>query len=265
MSAPISSARVSAMQGANAPGAREWGTRVGHASGDPCSGTLVLACAGLLDHRRAAANWKYHDAIDERFARVALRRSEFGADPRRPTASGATATAGLMLHLIVSAHGPDFVAAIAARMIYNALRDGAAAQRMSVEARHGVHNVPVAAAVRLMRETLDECSTPTAIADEIGISTRQLERLFRTDLKVSSNRYATTRRLEQGRNLQLQTELSGAQIALARGNGLATHFLRAFPAHYGGAATAACGLPGHLPKDPTAAGDSGAPDGLTRA
>ncbi len=219
---------------------RARGTRVGGL----CSGALVLAHAGLLDGRSAAVHWEFHDAFEEQFPRIELRRSVFVADERHPTASGGTATADLMLHLIARAHGADLATAIADQMVYNAVRDGAAAQRMSVQARHGVRNAHIAAAVRLMRDNLDEPLTPSAIAEEIGISTRQLERLFRNHLKVSPKRYATTLRLERGRNLLLQTELSVTEIALACGYGSTTHFSRAFRAHYGYAPTAARGLPG---------------------
>ena len=90
-----------------------------------------------------------------------------------------------------------------------------------------------------MRETLDERNSPSAIAGERGTSIRQLERLFRNRLKVSPKRHATTLGLERGRNLLLQTEPSVTEIALACGYGSATHFSRAFRAHYGYAPTAA--------------------------
>ncbi len=223
--------------------------------GGLCSGALVLAHAGLLDGDLAAVHWEYHDAFEEQFPQIALRRSVFVADGRHPTASGGTATADLMLHLIAGAHGADLATGIADQMVYNAVRDGTAAQRISVQARHGVRNAHIAAAVRLMRTTLDEPLTPAEIADRIGISTRQLERLFRNHLKVSPKRYATTLRLERGRNLLLQTELSVTEIALACGYGTATHFSRAYRAHYGHAPTAARGLrppPGAAARPPAA-------------
>jgi len=230
--------------------------------GGLCSGALVLAHAGLLDGGPAAVHWEFHDAFEEQFPGIDLKRSVFVAETRHPTASGGTATADLMLHLITAAHGADLATAIADQMVYNAVRDGTAAQRISVQARHGVRNAHIAAAVRLMRATLDEPLTPAEIADQIGISTRQLERLFRNHLKVSPKRYATTLRLERGRNLLLQTELSVTEIALACGYGTATHFSRAFRAHYGYAPSAARGLPAppaSPPEGPTPA------DGLTGA
>lgn len=219
---------------------RARGTRIGGL----CSGALVLAKASLLDGRAAAVHWEYHDGFEEQFPDVDLKRSVFVADDRHPTASGGTATADLMLHLIASAHGSDLATAIADQMVYNAVRDGAAAQRISVQARHGVRNSHIAAAVRLMRDNVEDPMSPAEIAAEIGISTRQLERLFRNHLKVSPKRYSTTLRLERGRNLLLQTEMPVSEIAIACGFGTASHFTRAFRTHYGCAPTAVRGLTG---------------------
>ena len=57
------------------------------------------------------------------------------------------------------------------------VRDAGGAQRLSVQARHGMRNAHVSEAIRMMSEATEEALSPSAIARRLGISTRQLERL----------------------------------------------------------------------------------------
>ena len=75
---------------------RARGTQIGAL----CSGAYVLAKAGFLDGMQAAIHWDYHDSFMEAFPEVNLVRNVFVADEKHVTASGGTATADLMLHLI---------------------------------------------------------------------------------------------------------------------------------------------------------------------
>lgn len=198
-----------------------------------CSGAMILARAGLLDGEPATVHWQFHDGFEEAFPRVELRRSVFACDGRFPTASGGTATADLMLHLIGEAHGPDLAMEIADQMVYNAVRDAGGAQRLSVQARHGMRNAHVSEAIRMMGAATDEPLPPSEIARRLGISTRQLERLFHRHLGCSPKKYATDIRLNKARNLLLQTETSITEIAQACGFGSSSHFSRVYRARYG--------------------------------
>ena len=208
---------------------RARGTRIGAL----CSGALILARAGLLDGEPAAIHWQFHDGFAEAFPEVELRRTVFAADGRFPTASGGTATADLMLHLIGEAHGPDLAMEIADQMVYNAVRDAGGAQRLSVQARHGMRNAHVSEAIRMMGEATEDAMSPSAIARRLGISTRQLERLFHRHLRCSPKKYATDIRLNKARNLLLQTEISITEIAQACGFGSSSHFSRVYRERYG--------------------------------
>lgn len=208
---------------------RARGTRLGAL----CSAAFVLARAGLLDGRRATVHWQFHDGFEENFPEVHLHRSVFVADGKYPTASGGTATADLMLHLIARKHGEDLSVAVADQMVYNAARSGDAAQRFSVQSRFGMRNAHVTEAVRLMTETTEEPLSPAEIADHLNISTRQLERLFKRYMKCSPKKFATDMRLERARNLLLQTEISITEVAHACGFASTGHFSRVYRTRYG--------------------------------
>ncbi len=204
--------------------ARTTGARVGAL----CSGAWILAEAGLLDGMKAAIHWEYHDAFTERFPEVTLVRSVFVADAKHITASGGTATADLMLHLIEQDHGYDLSVAVSDMMVYASVREGDAEQRVSFQSRFGMRNPHVAKAVSMMRERLEDPVPPMVIAQELGISVRQMERLFGRYFNTSPSRYYMELRLDRARNLLIQTEMSISEIAVASGFHSVGHFARLY-------------------------------------
>ena len=198
-----------------------------------CFGAWVLAEAGMLNGMKAAIHWEYHDGFMETFPEVNLVRNVFVADARHVTASGGTATADLMLHLIGADHGADLAAAVADQMVYTAAREATAEQRVSVQSRNGMRNPHLVRAIARMRETIDAPLSPAAIAQEIGLSVRQLERVFGKYLNTSPKKYFMDLRLERARNLLIQTEGSITDIAMACGFESPGHFARVYRAAHG--------------------------------
>ena len=208
---------------------RARGTQIGAI----CSGAYVLAKAGLLEDRRAAVHWSFHDSFQENFPNVDLCRNVFVADETFVTASGGTAAADLMLHLIGETHGIDLAIAVADMMVYSGVRPAEASQQISVQARYGIRNPHIAEAIRLLNDSAPFYLPTSEIARRIGISTRQLERLFQKHLKVSPKKFAINQKLTKARNLLLQTEQSVSEIALACGYESASHFIRTYQGRFG--------------------------------
>lgn len=205
----------------------------GRKIGALCSGAWILAELGFLNGKKAAIHWEYHDAFMEKFPDVNLVRNVFVADEKHLTASGGTATADLMLHLIERDHGADLSQAVADQMVYTSVREATAEQRVSLQSRNGMRNTHLAKAIQRMHETIDAPISPSRIAEEIGISTRQLERLFGKYLNTSPKKYYMEMRLERARKLLVQTESSVIDIAMACGFESAGHFSRVYKATYG--------------------------------
>lgn len=197
-------------------------------AGGLCSATWILAEAGFLDGMRVATHWDYHDAFVERFPQVELVRNVFVADEPHVTAASGAATADLMLHLIQADHGYDLSVAVSDMMLYASAREATAEQKISLQSRVGRRNPHVARAVQIMREQLEEPVPPTVIARQLGISVRQLERLFGQHFATSPKRYYMELRLDRARKLLLQTEMSVSEIAFACGFQTVGHFTRAY-------------------------------------
>lgn len=201
--------------------------------GGICSGAYFLAKAGLLAGKEAAIHWAYHDAFLERFPTVSLTRSLFVADATHPTCSGGTATVDLLLHMILKDHGRDLAIAIAEQLVCSGMRDGTSPQRFSAQLRHGVRNKLLGKAIALMNEYIETPITSHEIAEELGISCRQLERIFAKHLNTAPMRYWLALRLNRARNLLLQSEASISEIAVACGFNSASHFSKVFRTRFG--------------------------------
>ena len=198
-----------------------------------CSGAYVLAKAGFLDGVETAVHWAWHDLFLEQFPNVRLVRNVFVSREKIITASGGTAAADLMLHLIGKSHGQDLATEVADQMVYNAVREGTAAQRVSIQSRHGMRNEHLKRAIAIMEASLETPMSPSLIAEDLGISTRQLERLFARYLNSTPKHYFIELRLNRARNLLVQSEQSATEIAMACGFQSTSHFSKVYRAHFG--------------------------------
>jgi transcriptional regulator GlxA family with amidase domain len=198
-----------------------------------CSGAYVLAEAGFLEERKAAVHWEYHDVFAERFPSVNLTKSVFVADEKFVTASGGAAVADLMLHMIARDHGKDLAAAVADQMVYNAVREGSATQKVSIRSRYGLRNSRLGEAIRLIEDNVEAPLSSPEIADRLGVSTRQLERMFERYMNTSPKRYIMELRLHRARNLIVQSDQAITEIAMACGFTSTSHFSKVYREHFG--------------------------------
>ncbi|MEO1316293.1 MAG: helix-turn-helix domain-containing protein, partial [Pseudomonadota bacterium] len=83
-----------------------------------------------------------------------------------------------------------------------------------------------------MEQSTEEPISPAELARDVGMSTRQLERLFRRYLNRSPKRYYMELRLEKARSLLLQTNMSVINVALACGFTSPSHFSKCYRAHF---------------------------------
>ena len=207
--------------------------RAGVRLGAVGAGAWALARAGLLDGRRCTVHWEDRDRFAEAFPSVDVLEQLYVADRDLITAAGGAAAADLMLRLIADAHGPDLAAGVAEQMLLAGRREAGVRQRAgdppsALGARHPV----VARVTALMQERLADPLPAPALAEAVGLSTRQLERLFRRHLDVSPKRHYLTLRLERARRMLLQSPLPVAEISAACGFASPAHFSKCYRAHF---------------------------------
>lgn len=206
--------------------------RKGMLLGGLCTASYALAKAGLLDGKRATIHWENQDSFAEEFEEVNLTKSVFVVDGNRFSTAGGIASIDLMLKLIADDHGEDTANLVADQFIYSAIRTDQDTQRLSVPTRIGVRHPKLSRVIQMMESHIEEPISPSVLARDVGMSTRQLERLFRRYLSRSPKRYYMELRLSKARNLLMQTDMSVINVALACGFASPSHFSKCYRAHY---------------------------------
>ncbi|MEL6620218.1 MAG: GlxA family transcriptional regulator [Pseudomonadota bacterium] len=197
-----------------------------------CTAAFSLAKAGLLDGKKATIHWENQDSFAEEFQEVELTKSVFVIDEKRLTTAGGTSSIDLMLKIIADDHGEELANAVADQLIYSAIRTDQDTQRLSVPTRIGVRHPKLSQVIQIMEQNIEEPISPSILAKDVGMSTRQLERLFRRYLNRSPKRYYMELRLQKARNLLMQTDMSVINVALACGFASPSHFSKCYRAHY---------------------------------
>ncbi len=200
------------------------GCRVGAISG----GTFILADAGLLTDRQCTVHWEYQALFAERYPDLRHRQDLYVVDREVFTCSGGTAALDMMLHFLREQWGPELALAVAEQFLHPRIREQHDEQRMQLHTRYDVHDPKLVEVIRLMESTIDGPLYIQAIAARVGLSPRQVERLFRQHIGEAPGPFYLRLRLERGRNLLTQTLQSIQEIALACGFGSTSHFAHAY-------------------------------------
>jgi len=206
--------------------------RQGIQLGAVCTGSHVLAKAGLLDGYRCTIHWENLDSFTEAFPEIEVSTDLFEIDRGRFTCCGGTAALDLMLHLIGRRHGAALATSVSEQCILERIRDEDDAQRMPVSARLKVNHPKLVASIGLMESNLEQPLSQDELAKRIGLSRRQLERLFRRYLRKAPARHYLELRLQRARLLLLQSTLSIIDVALACGFVSASHFSKCYRQAY---------------------------------
>ncbi len=208
-----------------------------------CTGSYILARAGLLDGYRCTIHWENLAAFVEDFPDIEISSELFEIDRNRFTCSGGTAAIDLMLNMIARQHGYELAVGVADQFLHERIRDHRDHQRMSLPARLGVQHPKLLKVIELMEQNLEEPLSRNGLAVTAGLSTRQLERLFRKYLNRSPARYYLELRLNKARLLLLQTNMSIIDVALACGFVSASHFSKCYRDFFGRTPRQERGLP----------------------
>ena len=199
-----------------------------------CTGTHFLAAAGLLDGYRCAIHWENLSSLRELFPKVEVSSRLFVIDRDRYTCSGGVSSIDLMLTLVADAHGQRLAGDISEQFILDRIRTEEDAQRTPLHYLIGAgQNETLVDAVTLMEANIEEPLGLGELAGYVGVSRRQLERLFHQHLACTPSRYYLDLRLHRGRMLLLQTGLKIADVASRCGFSSAARFGKSYVEKYG--------------------------------
>lgn len=198
-----------------------------------CTGTFLLAAAGVLDGRRATTHWTYAPLLAQSYPRVTVDPDVLYIDDGQVLTSAGTAAAiDLCLHIIRNDHGAHVARDIARQMVVAPHRDGGQAQFVvtpvpdSTSDRDGV-----ARAMEYAIAHLHEDLGLTELASHAYMSARNFSRRFRDVTGTTPVRWLNQQRLSRVRELLEQTDLSIERIAAETGFNSAVTLRQRFAQH----------------------------------
>ena len=171
------------------------------------NGSLALAEAGLLDQHAAAVHWDNLAGFQELFPKIRIAQSLFSFSNNRATCAGAAAILDMMIAWIAQHADAQTSAEVARHLLLTTRRDDPAANQDAVVAR-----------VRaLMQANVDDPLSCEEIANQSGLSLRQLERRFKQQLGQTLHSEYMLVRVEKAHQYLQQTALSVTEVAALTG------------------------------------------------
>lgn len=201
--------------------------------GGLCTGSYLLAKAGLLDGYRATIHWWNIANLRDEFPTTIVSNHLFEVDRDRFTCSGGSAAMDMMLFLIGKQHGMTLASSISEQFVCERIRTHEDPQRIPLQARIGTGQPKLIEAVQLMEANIGEPLSPDDIAYHVGVSRRHLERLFKRNLDTVPSRYYLELRLNHARQLLTQSDKPIVQVGLECGFSSAPHFSTAYKGFFG--------------------------------
>jgi len=198
-----------------------------------CFGTHVLACAGLLDGRRATTHWELADEIARRFPKVVMNPDVlYVQDGNVLTSAGTAASLDACLHVLRQRLGATVANRAARRLVVAPHREGGQAQFIEQPVPKAAADTRLAQLLDSIRERLDEPHTLDSLADHVSMSRRSFTRHFRALTGTTVKAWLLTERLARAQTLLESSDVSIEAISQAVGFGsvaaLRQHFREGF-------------------------------------
>ena len=218
---------------AHAPAALLGALRAAHSRGARvaaiCSGSFVLAEAGLLDGRRATTHWMHAPELAKRYPTVDVDPAVLYVHDDVWTSAGSAAGLDMCLEIVRQDHGSAVANEVARRVVTPPHREGGQAQYI----RHtSATSVPRRDVQEWARGNLADV-TVADMADYAGISARTLNRQFRELTGLSPQAWLQRLRLDTAAELLEASDMAIDAIARRVGLGTATNLRAQFKAAYG--------------------------------
>lgn len=191
-----------------------------------CTGSFVLARAGLLDGHLACVSWFHREEFAAEFPHCRVLSSQmFVVDRDRLTCAGGTSVVHLAAYLIERAIGRAAAVKALRIMIEEQPLPSRTLQPEEVLSERSTDTV-VHKAMLLLEQQLQSPLPIERLCKPLGIGRRQLERRFQRDVGLSPAEYRLKLRLERARWLLQKTDLEVTEVALECGFQDSAHFAR---------------------------------------
>ncbi|MFC4529893.1 GlxA family transcriptional regulator [Sphaerisporangium dianthi] len=200
--------------------------------GSICSGTLLLAEAGLLEGRRATTHWAVGDLLSREHPNVRVDADRiYVRDGNVWTSAGVTSGIDLALALVASDHGHDLAREISRWLVVYLQRPGGQSQFSTPLSARTPKREPLRDLQSWIEENLNADLSLEVLAGRVNTSVRHFSRLFRAEVGVSPARYVEHVRTAAAKRLLESTDEPLDRIAGRVGLGTPETLYRVFHRH----------------------------------
>ncbi|WP_430334480.1 GlxA family transcriptional regulator [Rhodococcus sp. ACT016] len=184
-----------------------------------CTGSYILAAAGLLDGLRATTHWRNAEHFQRVYPKVVVDANVLFVDEGQIlTSAGVASGLDLCLHIVRRDHGSDVANRVARRCVVPPWRDGGQAQY--IERPVPASTSESTAATRDWALTrLGEPLPISRLAEHANMSVRTFTRRFGEEVGTTPNRWLIARRVDRARELLETDDLSIDAVAREVGFG----------------------------------------------
>ncbi|WP_166417303.1 GlxA family transcriptional regulator [Cochlodiniinecator piscidefendens] len=194
-----------------------------------CTGSFILAQAGLLTGRRAVVHHRHRRDFVSRYKNIQVSsRDIFVEDDRVITCPGGTASIDLAMTLLSRKLGRQRALKGLVEMSVDRFRASTEMALTPLTKFENCNDKRVVMAIEIMRENLSLPMSLREISEGIGISTSQLTRLFVHHTKLTPAKFRRSLQLEHARWMLLNSSKSMTQIAMDTGFTDHPHFTKVF-------------------------------------
>jgi len=207
---------------------------------DPVHGVLAgldagcawLAPGGWLDGHRCTLQSVFADALSIRNPGCLVSRNVFELDRTRLSCAGGTASLDMTITWLGCRHGHQLLGQLTQWFGLERLRTPEDTQPI-LHSGGGRMPPKLGDALALMQANIGEPLSTNDIAELVGVSRRQLERLFRQHMDSLPSRWYLEQRLARAQLLLRQSPQSILQIGLSCGFNSGAHFSNAYRSYFG--------------------------------
>ncbi len=182
---------------------------------------------------RATTHWRDVQVLKELgvFPNVSLRYAEDSGG--FITSAGGNYTGELVIDLIAKSLSHQEKAELGSRLVLQSIRDRKSSQPCGTSYLMNAFGPQILGAIRIMEDNVEFPISTRSISMTLGLSVRQLERLFTKYTGTSPGRYYKKIRVGRAHNLVTETNLSLVDVAFATGFGSVASLTSAYRSEYG--------------------------------
>jgi len=211
-----------------------WLDRHNVALGAADTGIFIVARSGVRWTGPLCTHWLTRPALQEEYPDAEISTRFFEYSPKRFSCSGATAGLDLMLHVVGQHHGEAFAARVGSHLVFGGTTDRSQRQQSPLADYFSrVEDGSLTRVLQLMEQTSGQKRSIPDLADAVGLSQSQMNRLFKKLLCVTPARVYQICRLRRAHALIKSTTLSIEIIAFECGFASRSQFTDAFKNEFG--------------------------------